>query len=220
MNWNTASQVNMSDGSTLRQTTQNHGQHPQFKDIVQSSSTKISEEEFTKFEDFLNDPDTNERIEIAAERHHFSGSHFAYDTAVQEVAYRHSSFPRSHVPELLRLHKMQYALYQRSLHQARVNKILEKDRENKVLEESSHSESVDIELPDITHVIEQFPPFGVSTALLDLLSDIESMHVKELSEEDMAQYSTLDVLGRLNVWENSLFKNDPLYERLRVLRTR
>ena len=223
MNRNSASQVKSSNWSGYKNTTQNQEQYPPMRDVVRSSATKISEDEFIAFEDFLNRPDTNDRIEIAAERHLFSGSEFAYDTAIQEVAYRDFHYPNanSHVKELLRMHKLRYALYKKSEIEARVNNILKTSSDARDAEiELSDSQVIDLELPDLTHTIDQFPPFGVSPALLDLLADIESMHVKELSEEDRAQYSTLDVLGRLDMWENHLFKNDPLYAQLRALRTR
>ena len=223
MNRNSASQVKSSNWSGYKNTTQNQEQYPPMRDVVRSSATKISEDEFIAFEDFLNRPDTNDRIEIAAERHLFSGSEFAYDTAIQEVAYRDFHYPNanSHVKELLRMHKLRYALYKKSEIEARVNNILKPSSDARDAEiELSESQVIDLELPDLTHTIDQFPPFGVSPALLDLLADIESMHVKELSVEDRAQYSTLDVLGRLDMWENHLFKNDPLYAQLRALRTR
>lgn len=157
-------------------------------------------EQVIAFERFLGLSATDAIIEYEADHHRFSGSPEAYQAAVEKVSLSYFNYPGVNVAELMRIRSMKYTYSKNLEFKARVRSIF---ADGEMIRE-------------ITTTI----PLEASPDLAEVIADIESTHLGELPDEDIAQYSMRDMPGRIAMWENLLFKNDPLYQRLKATKAR
>lgn len=199
MSWNSTAHIGETYDSELKSTAKDREYRIFLTELLRDFGSTITVDEFIAFEKFLALATTDVKVEYEADRHRFPGSQVAYEAAIQKVALSDFDYPNASIAELLRIRTIKYAYSKNREFKARVRKIFEEGE----LRQKNGPVAVS----------------GVSPALLELLSDIESMHIKELPEEDVTQYSLRDIWQRLTMWESLLFKNDPLYQRLKAAKT-
>lgn len=150
------------------------------------------------FENFLHDPDTDAKIEHEADRHRYSGSAQAYRESMRKVA--EENFPNRSVPidTLISIHGNIFTFTQRQPFRDRIAEIMEI--------ESQKLDAASERLNDI------------SAENAQLLHEIENLHIGEMPEEELYQYTLKTSSERLAFWEHRLFTNDPLYKKILALK--
>ncbi len=165
-------------------------------ELLHDKNSKIPLEHVLAFERFLVLPEIDEKIEIGAEHHRFPGSHAAYQDSIYQVAKENFPIPGANIEALIEIHSFIYNFSKSSEFKQRVQEIIA----------MKELERTPTEVPNI---------------LLDeILEEIEEIHLKEMSDEDMTQYSMKNRHDRLAIWENRLFPNDPLYWRLKLAKSK
>lgn len=151
------------------------------------------------FENFLHDPDTDAKIEHEADRHRYSGSAQAYRESMRKVA--EENFPNRSIPidTLLSIHGHLFTFTQSQPFRDRIADIME------------------LESRKLDAITERSTDLSWENA--QLLQEIESLHIAEMPDEEIFQYTLKTPSQRLTFWENRLFKNDIFYKKIVALKS-